>query len=66
MLKIKVILGDDALELEGDFTSAETLALIREFFTLSTRSTQHAIDSLTTRLVHSNARLHQSISTHQP
>jgi hypothetical protein len=63
MLKVKITVDQDTLEIEGDMPFVEVLPLINEWFGAlsSVELTQGRIDKLVTQIATSNTRLEGAV-----
>lgn len=62
MLIVKITIGSDTLDLEGDVAIAEARAVIDLWFRSLAQAEQCRMDALTRRLARSNTRLKQHVT----
>jgi hypothetical protein len=65
--QLKFNIGDNTFEMEGDFTSADVVPLVREYLRgLAPSQTQADIDALTTRLMTANETQEAAVAASTP
>lgn len=66
MLIVKIAIGSDTLDVEGDLALADARAVIDQWFQSVTHADQYRVDALARRLALINDRLKQHVTEATP
>jgi hypothetical protein len=66
VLKLRIVIGADSLELEGDVGLDEVLTLVHDWITALPDAAQRQIDQLTGRTAASTTSLEQAVADAAP
>ncbi|MEP7304194.1 MAG: hypothetical protein ABJA98_01625 [Acidobacteriota bacterium] len=66
MLKFRITIGADWLDIEGPVPLTDALALIDRWFEALSRADQHRVDHLTRRLAAANTKLRLDVAAATP